>query len=254
MMVKRVSMRLGLVCGLLGGLTAVSLAQTYTPPPPPLTTLPPCPLGKDGKPLPKKKQKDCDPTVYPPEKVESKDKKTADANAAGSTTPPPTTTPAAQQFPFPGEQPTTSADTPSAKAFPYPGEKPAQSLGQYPGQIPGESPQASDVQHDPAAEKKAAETPAGKSFPFPGGGTPDMPVDPDMPAVEKRDPSAPASSSSSSSSTPETGTDPVAGANADSATAPGPKGEYDDDDSTAPPVLKDKGRGKNAVGVSAPQI
>jgi hypothetical protein len=226
------------------------MGQTYTPPPPPLTTLPPCPVGKDGKPL-KKKQKGCDPTVYPPEKVESKDKKSADAGSSGAATPATVATPAAQQFPFPGEQPAKAADTPAAKAFPYPGESSAPGPGQFTGQYTGGTPQTSDVQHDPAAEKKAAETPAGKAFPFPGGGTPDMPADPDMPAAETKDPSTPASSSSSSSSSPpETGADSDAGANADRAEAPGPKGEYDDDDSTAP-KLKDRGsegrHGKNAV-------
>ena len=222
-MEMRFGVRVVLGCCLLGSAAA---AQTYTPPPPPLTTLPPCPLGNDGKPL--KKQKNCDPTIYPSEKIDS-GKKSPDQATAPST--PATTPPAAQQFPFPGEQPAKPADTPAAQAFPFPG---SDSVEHKPGDA--------DVQHDPAAEKKAADTPAGKAYPFPGGSTPDMPSDPDMPAPAKQ-PEDQAPSSSSSSSSSDTGASPDSTVPPDSASAPGPKGQYDDDDSSTP-KLKDKSRKK----------
>ena len=205
-----------------------AVAQTYTPPPPPLTTLPPCPLGKDGKPQKPKKQKDCDPTIYPPEKVETGKKSPDQAVTAAA---PANSTPAAQQFPFPGEQLPKPTETPAAKAFPFPGSDKA-----------GETSQDSDVQHDPAAEKKAANTPAGKAFPFPGGSTADLPADPDMPSSEKQPDETPAPTSSSSSSSSGASPDADSGSNVPTATdAPGPKGEYDDEDS-ATPKLKDKSR------------
>jgi hypothetical protein len=226
MMETRLGIRLALACGLLVGVQLTAKAQTYTPPPPPLTTLPPCPLGKDGKPTKPKKQKDCDPTVYPAEKVETK-RKSVDQVAPAAT--PTSSTPAVQQFPFPGEQQTKPKETPAAQAFPYPG---SDSVEHKPGDA--------DVQHDPAAEKKAAETPAGKAFPFPGGSTADMPTDPDMPASEKRPDEAPSPASSSSSSSSGDSPDSDSGRNVPSAAdAPGPKGQYDDDESSAP-NLKEK--------------
>lgn len=229
LMEKRLAIRLAIACGLLWSAAATSVAQTYTPPPPPLTTLPPCPLGKDGKPL--KKQKSCDPTIYPAEKAETK-QKSADTVAPAVT--PGSDVPAAQRFPFPGEHPEQAskpADTPAAQAFPYPGSDSA-----------GQTQHDSEVPHDPAAEKKAADTPAGKAYPFPGGATPDMPADPDMPAPAKQSDDQPSSSSSSSSSS-DAGSSPDSTQGTKPADAPGPKGQYDDDDS-AVPKLKDKSRKK----------
>ncbi|MBB5057835.1 hypothetical protein HDF16_002541 [Granulicella aggregans] len=220
----RFGIRLALACGLLAGVPLTARAQTYTPPPPPLTTLPPCPLGKDGKPVKPTKKNDCDPTIYPQEKVKTS-KKSADEAVPAAT--PANSTPAAQQFPFPGEQQPKPSETPAAQAFPFPG---SDSVEHKPGDA--------DVQHDPAAEKKAADTPAGKAFPFPGGSTADMPTDPDMPAPAKQ-PEDQAPSSSSSSSSSDADTIPGSTVPADSADAPGPKGQYDDDKSSAP-KLKEK--------------
>ena len=225
MMEKRLATRLAFAASLMWGAAAISFAQTYTPLPPPLTTLPPCPLGKDGKPL--KKQKNCDPTIYPTGKVEAKKSPEPAAQPAPAAVG--SDTPAAQQFPFPGEQPSKAAETPAAQAFPYPGTDSVE-----------HKPQDADVQHDPAAEKKAADTPAGKAYPFPGGSTADMPTDPDMPAQAKQPGDEPPSSSSSSS---DPGSNSDSTASTDSANAPGPKGQYDDDDS-ATPKLKDKNRKK----------
>lgn len=219
----RLRVRIAIASGVLWGVAAIAIAQTYTPPPPPLTTLPPCPLGRDGKPL--KKQKNCDPTIYPSEKVEARREspETPAPSASSEGRLPPT-----QTFPFPGEQSSKPAETPAAKAFPYPGSDSVE-----------HKPEDADVQHDPAAEKKAADTPAGKAFPFPGGSTPNMPDDPDMPAPvgQPEDQPSSSSSSSSSASTPDSPAVP------DVADAPGPKGQYDDNDTTAP-KLKDKSRKK----------
>jgi hypothetical protein len=216
-METRFRIRLTLACGLLAGVPVMARTQTYTPPPPPLTTLPPCPLGKDGKPIKPTKKNNCDATIYPSEKVKT-GKKSADEAVPAAT--PTDSTPAAKQFPFPGEEQPKPAGTPAAQAFPFPG---SDSVEHKPGDA--------DVQHDPAAEKKAADTPAGKAFPFPGGSTADMPTDPDMPAPAKQPGSEPASSSSSSS---DSGSNPDSAAPADSSDAPGPKGQYDDDESSAP--------------------
>ena len=215
----RLGIRLALACGLLVGFPVLAEAQTYTPPPPPLTTLPPCPLGKDGKPVKPTKKNDCDPTVYPPEKIKTS-RRSAEAAAPAAT--PADATPAAKQFPFPGEQQPKSSEIPAAQAFPFPG---SDSVEHKPGDA--------DVPHDPAAEKKAADTPAGKAYPFPGGSTPDIPTDPDMPAPSKQ-PESQAPSSSSSSSSSDAGASPDSTVPTDSADAPGPKGQYDDDDSAAP--------------------
>jgi hypothetical protein len=215
---KWLGIRLALGCFALGWASLSCVAQ-YTPPPPPLTTLPPCPLGKDGK--PNKKLKGCDPTVYSSASTPSA-AKPADGSASSANQ---SSTPrAADQFPFPGEQQTKPSGEPAAQAFPYPGSDHTE-----------QTPADSDVPHDPAAEKKAAETPAGKAYPFPGGTTADMPVDPDLPAGDKEP--AGASSSSSSSSNSASSSAPADSPSTDA--APGPKGEYDDDDSTTP-KLKDK--------------
>jgi hypothetical protein len=224
-MMKSIAARLMVACGLLCATAAVCEAQAYTPPPPPLTTLPPCPADKDAK--KRAKRKDCDPTVYPPEKVETKGKKGSDATvpegvapAAGS---------AAEKHPFPGEQPEVS--TPAAKAHPFPGDS------------------AQDVPHDPAAEKRAAETPAGKANPYPEGATPDMPTDTAEPPAKPDD----SGSASSSSSTSSSSSSDDAAANDPGKSSKNASKNPDDDDEDKP-KLTDKGsEGKRSKKVIKPQ-
>lgn len=250
-MAKRITMRAVMACGLLSGTAAVCAGQAYTPPPPPLTTLPPCPVDKHGKPL--KKAKNCDPTIYPPETKESRDKRAAEA-AAPAATPDPNS--AAQKFPFPGEQPAQPAASSTAQKFPYPGEAPAQPSADSPDAsagkkfpYPGKGSPGSDVPHDPAAEKKAADTPAGKRFPYPGE-SPDLQPDPGATPKPDTPPSnSPPSGSSSSSS------DEADGSSSSKTPDPlGPKGQYDDDDDTGNPKLADKGSsGRRTLKVVKPQ-
>ena len=200
------SVRRVVLLGLLGGVAAGCAAQTYTPPPPPLTTLPPCPADRDAK--KRAKRKDCDPTVYPPETVETKGKKIADAPPAAA----PAAGTAAQKFPFPGEQPAPSSS--AAKTFPYPGES------------------SPDAPQDPAAAARAAEKPASKAFPYPGGETPDLPGNSAGPTPKPDDASSSSSSSSSSG-------DDVA---SDAGRSPGQSAAKNpDDDDEDQPRLKDKG-------------
>jgi len=247
-------MRVVLFCGLLGGVAASCAAQAYTPPPPPLTTLPPCPADKDAK--KRAKRKDCDPTVYPSETVETKGKKGADATPAVT---PPAGGTAADKFPFPGEQPAPSAS--AAKKFPFPGESaPAaeskpEDVPKDPGaatttdtpagrnySFPGED--TRNVPHDAAAEKKATDSPAGKSFPYPGGGAPDA-------SATKPDVASSGSSSGSSSS------EPSSSSSDDGSTAAGKSSATknpDDDDDDNPPKLTDKGsEGRRVLKVVKPQ-
>lgn len=239
--------------GLPGGASAVCSAQAYTPPPPPLTTLPPCPEDKNAK--KRAKRKDCDPTVYPSETIEVKEKKAEDVAPAST---PPAEGTAAQKFPFPGEQPASPQDqstspgeppaarAPVAKRFPYPGDAPA------------------GAAQDPAAAAKAAETPAGKAFPFPQGATPDLPADA-APNAPRQRPEADGSSSSSSSSAdgsaPQTGADSGSSSSSDD-NAEGKTGngsrrfptKNPDDDDEDKPKLTDKGsEGKRSKKVVKPQ-
>lgn len=218
-------MRGMLLCGLLGGVVATGAAQVYTPPPPPLTTLPPCPVDKDTK--KRAKRKDCDPTVYPSETVDTKGKKGADAAPAAA---PPANGTAAEKFPFPGEQP--AANTPAAKKFPYPGD--------------GGAP---DAARDPAAAAKAANTPASKAFPYPGGTTPDLPADPSE-VLPKPDSSSSSAASGDSSSSSSDDDSPVA---AGKSSRPSAAKNPDDDDEDQP-KLKDKGSGgRRTLKVVKPQ-
>ena len=255
-----------MACGLSIGLAMVCAGQAYTPPPPPLTTLPPCPVDKDAK--KRAKRKDCDPTVYPPETVKPK-KGEASAAPAGPA--------AAQQFPFPGEQKSKqpAVSTPAANAYPYPGEGPGSGVGQSPDKANPDGSQARpaspagdagttypypgeekrDVPHDPAAEKKATDTPAGKAFPFPGGTSADMPREDGETAPAKGDSpdqripdgsSSSSSASSASSSSSDAGDAAQSSSSRDSGYT-----NSDDEDPNAPPKLKDEGssgkRGKNVI-------
>lgn len=272
-------MRVVLFCALFAGAAATCAAQAYTPPPPPLTTLPPCPADKDAK--KRAKRKDCDPTVYPSETVETKGKKGADTAPAVA---PPAGGTAADKFPFPGEQPAPSV--PAAKKFPYPGEgvkdglydpaaapkagdTPAGKTFPYPGEsapkarpdpvpdakttdtptgrnysFPGEDP--SKVPHDAAAEKKAADSPAGKAFPYPGESKPETSSD----VAGKRPTADDASSSSSSSSSSD---DDIAGSGSSGSKRVAAKNPDDDDED--PPKLTDKGSegGRRVMKVVKPQ-
>jgi hypothetical protein len=256
-MLRSAAISVLLGCGLFGAVPLACVAQAYTPPPPPLTTLPPCPAGKEGKKLAKANK--CDPTVYPPETVETKGKKGGDAAPAT----PPTTgeKPAADRFPFPGAQPAPAtappaapAAEPAAKRFPFPGETAGQPAappasadqpGSDPSQpaakrfpYPGEA--TPDVPHDAAAEKKAADTSAGKAFPYPGDPAPTA-----APGASKPGDDA-SSSSSSSSDVP----DAAPGKPSGSASAKNP----DDDDDDDPPKLRDKGSsGRRTLKVIKPQ-
>jgi hypothetical protein len=254
-MVRSLAMRVVLGCSLFGAASAMCAAQGYTPPPPPLTTLPPCPAGKEGKKL--AKQQKCDPTVYPPETIDTKGKKGADAAPAPATPPATAEKPAAERFPFPGEQPSAqpaaTPPEPAAKRFPFPGEtsSPPATQDQPAGDpsqpaakrfpYPGES--TPDVPHDPAAEKKAAGTSAGKAFPYPG--------DPAPPAATN--PAKPQDDASSSSSSSSSQTDlPDASPGKPSASAPAKNPDDDDDDD--PPKLHDKGSsGRRTLKVIKPQ-
>lgn len=237
--------RLVVACGLLAGTTALCVVQTYTPPPPPLTTLPPCPADKDAK--KRAKRKDCDPTVYPSETVQSKGKKDADSAVTPSQKNPSAANPAVQAHPYPGD---TSADIPSDSGAPKkPDVAPAGAAHPYPGDNGKDLP-GSDVPHDPAAEKRAADTPAGKANPFPEGSSPDMPSDPAEPASKADDPASsssgavPADSSSSSSSDDATTKD-----SSRKSTSQNP-----DDDNEDQPKLTDKGsEGKRNNKVIKPQ-
>jgi len=235
-------LRLGLLVGLLAG-TGVARAQGYTPPPPRLTTLPPCPADKKlAKQEIKKNQ--CDPLNVP------------DKNPP----PPAPAQPAAQQFPFPGDAggaPATPATPPTAQAFPYPGDpvapaaptaKPAPAPDAAPPSKPGGGATADQFPY-PGDSTPAAPTPAagqkntGDPFPYPGdpapspappapatgqkggGATGDpfpYPGDPAAPAQPGPDSSSPSSSSSSSDSSSSSGQD-------------------QGDSSDAPPKLNDKG-------------
>ncbi len=268
-------MRAALVFCLLGslasGLATVCVGQAYTPPPPKLTSLPPCPVEPTDKDAAKKKKKDkakdCDPTNVP-----------SPATAAPSATPA-TLAPdsAAAKFPYPGgvsggESGDTSAkpaDAPAAKKFPYPGDAPAAPApaaakssdvpaGQrfpYPGSDNGEkiSDDGKGVSGTiPPASEKAGQTPetsAAKKFPFPGcsSGSESSPTGiPETPGSASSStpvpsPDSPSSSSSSSSSADDA---PVT---ADDAS---PKPSTDD----AQPKLKDKGSsGRRVLKVLKPQ-
>ena len=270
---KAISKRLVLTVGMLSGATAVGAAQAYTPPPPPLTTLPPCPVDKDTK--KRAKRKDCDPTVYPSETVETKGKKkTADAVAPGVSQP--AVTPAAKAHPYPGDNaagvPSDAAvpsapDAPPASApdamkkapagaaptHPYPGDN-GKDVPYNPANDPEEKGKPVPA-HDPAAEKRATDTSAGKANPFPGGTTPDMPGEAPEPAA-KPDRAASGSSSSepagsSSSSSSSSSTDDVAG-DADKSSAHASKNPDDDDEDK--PKLADKGSsGRRTLKVVKPQ-
>ncbi len=260
---RSLAMCVVLGCGFFGAASAVCAAQGYTPPPPPLTTLPPCPAGKEGKKLAKEKK--CDPTVYPPETIDAKGKKSGDAAAvAAAPAMPPASgeKPAAERFPFPGQQPTAhpaapaaSTAEPAAKRFPFPGESTGETTSQPPAPsphvdqpagdasqpaarrfpYPGES--TREVPHDAAAEKKAADTSAGKAFPYPG--------DPAPPAAKPEDD---ASSSSSSSQTDVPDAAPGKGAGSASAK------NLDDDDDDDAPKLHDKGSsGRRTLKAVKPQ-
>ena len=168
---RRLILLLGVV-GMLGGLPVMSSAQVYTPPPPPLTTLPPCPIAKNATEAKRiAKRKDCDPNNRP-----------APALTPATVSPAPDA--AAKKFPYPGEQPAKAADVPPAKAFPYPGDSKSDPEGEYTADP--------NVAHDAAAEKKASETSAGKAFPYPGDPAPAGP---------------PEASSSTSSSSDDTASD-----------------------------------------------
>jgi len=238
-----------LLCGLLGGAAAACAAQAYTPPPPPLTTLPPCPADKDAK--KRAKRKDCDPTVYPSETVETKGKKGGDAAPAVA---PPAGGTAADKFPFPGEQPAPAAS--AATKFPFPGEPAAAPPKDSPEDVkttdtsagrnysfPGDD--TRNVPHDPAAEKKAAESSAGKAFPYPGENS--GVASHSDPTPKPEDASSSSSSGSSSSSSSED----------DASAAPGTRSHPknpDDDDDDDPPKLTDKGStGRRVLKVVKPQ-
>ena len=258
-MIKFISTRLVVVCGLLAATAVVCGAQTYTPPPPPLTTLPPCPIDKStNRPV---KRKGCDPTVYPSETVETKGRKAADAAASPDRQ---ARTPAAQAHPYPGdnaagipsapgpeaEQKTADPPpaTPAGAAHPYPGDN-GKDVPYNPADDPAERGKPVPA-HDPEAEKKAADTSAGKANPFPTGSSPDMPTEGAAPPPKPDD--APSSSSSSSSSTPpdsssSSSDDASAGSSSNS-----PKNPDDDDEDK--PKLADKGSsGRRALKVVKPQ-
>jgi hypothetical protein len=275
-----------LLGGLLCGAAATCAAQAYTPPPPPLTTLPPCPADKDAK--KRAKRKDCDPTVYPSETVDTKGKKTVDAAPAA---PPPPGAAAADKFPYPGEQP---AAAPAAKRFPFPGESaadaahnpassanapetPAGKTYPYPGEtapsvpskdspddvkttdtpagrnysFPGED--TRNVPHDAAAEKKAAESSAGKAFPYPGENSGENPArgsGETSPAAEPKPDDSSSASSSSASSSSSSSDDAGPATSGKSSHAKNP----DDDDDDDPPKLTDKGStGRRVLKVVKPQ-
>lgn len=221
--------RLAVVFSLLWGMSAMCAAQDYTPPPPPLTTLPPCPVDKNAK--KHIKRKDCDPTVYPSEALASRGKPSAAATQppaehSAKQTP-------AEAHPYPGDSaPAAPPGTSAAATHPYPGDN------------------APDVPHDPAAEKRAADTPAGKANPFPGGATPDMPTDAVGPTDNPNPgsvPSDPASSGSSSSSSGD-----AVPADPDSATKGAAARNPDDDEDK--PRLTDKGsEGGRGKKVPKPQ-
>lgn len=232
-MVGLVLARAMVVGCLLTGATAVCAAQAYTPPPPPLTMLPPCPADKDAK--KRAKRKDCDPTVYPSETKEVKGNKTPDAPAVA----PPASGTAAEKFPFPGEKASAdpaaaakAADTPAGRTYPYPGES------------------TPNVPYDPAAAKKATETPSGKSFPYPGsnagssaGATPS-----DTPSNTAAQPPRPDDSSSSTSSSSD---DDVAGSKTPKSSAARNRDDDDDDDEVQPQPKPNSGR--RVLQVTKPQ-
>lgn len=224
-MMKAIAARVAVACGLFGGLGATGAAQAYTPPPPPLTTLPPCPVEKDAK--KRAKRTNCDPTVYPSEKVDAKAEKGSAATAPEAV--PSAAGSAAEKHPYPGDPAAASAS--AAKAHPYPGDN------------------AEDVPHDPAAEKRAAETPAGKANPFPSGSTPDMPTDTGAPQPKPDNSSSEAGSSSSSSSS--SSDDAAAG---DSGKGSKSASKNPDDDDEDKPKLTDKGsEGTRSNKVNKPQ-
>ena len=258
LMMKTISARLVIVCGLLSGMAAVCVAQTYTPPPPPLTTLPPCPADKDAK--KRAKRKDCDPTVYPAETVEKKGKKNGDIDSTQAI---PALTPAAQAHPYPGDNsagiPSAAVpdpvkkptDTPSAgAAHPYPGDN-GKDVPYNPADDPAEKGKPVPP-HDPAAEKKAADTQAGKANPFPTGSSPDMPTDSATPA-SKGDDSSPSSSTSSSPASPDASSS-SSSSDDTAASGAGKSPKNPDDDDEDKPNLTDKGSsGRRTLKVIKPQ-
>lgn len=285
------SVRVVLLGGLLGGLAATCAAQAYTPPPPPLTTLPPCPADKDAK--KRAKRKDCDPTVYPSETVETKGKKGADVAPAVA---PPAGGTAADKFPFPGDQPAPSV--PAAKKFPYPGgtagDVPQDSAAAakapdsaakkypYPGETsPATSPASSSgtpsgVSPDAAADAKTTDTPTGRNYSFPGEDPSKVPHDA---AAEKKAADSPAGKAfpypgSSGESKPGTPSDTAAGTKTDDSSSSSSSSSVDDDtagtggssskraaaknpddDDEDPPKLTDKGSegSRRVMKVTKPQ-
>ena len=243
-MAASISARLFACFCLLSGSAWVCLAQRgYVPPPPPLTTLPPCPVPKDAKDAKKiAKRKDCDPTNRPLPQA-----------AAAPTATSSTADTAAQKFPYPGNQPASpaNASASAAKAFPYPGEAPAAAAPSapakqfpYPGDTTSDDPGRANpnVPHDPAAEKKAADTSAGKAFPYPGDPAPAASPDPNGSVP------SPESSSSSASSSSSSGDDD------NSKTAASKNHSSDDDDDDDQPKLADKGsEGKRTKKTAKPQ-
>lgn len=201
--------------GLLIGGAILCIGQTYTPPPPPLSTLPPCPAANASKDAKKKAKKDCDPANVPAAPASTPKVETP---AAGS---------AAQKFPYPGDQPATPA-----QAFPYPGQPAKSDSSDKPDTYTADP----NVAHDPAAEKKAVSTPAGKAFPYPG----------DQAPAESPEPQ-PASSSSSS---PSSSSDDAVPTN----DTPAKGDASDDDDHDEKPKLTDKGsEGKRNAKTVKPQ-
>lgn len=236
-MVSRFPTRLVMSLCLLGGAIEVCAGQAgYTPPPPQLTTLPPCPVPKDAKEARKiAKRTDCDPANNP---AANSTLKKADIPAAE--------TPAAEKFPFPGDAPAKPADPPAAKAFPYPGEQPAEQpapppAGQpaapsgdkdYPYAIPKPGEASPNVPHDAAAAQKATDTSAGKAFPYPGDPAPANP------AAGTDSGAGSTTSSSSGSTSSSSGDDDDVPSRDTAARSTNP----DDDDGTQP-KLTDKGSG-----------
>ena len=264
---RLISLRVVVACGLVGGMAAACAAQAYTPPPPPLTTLPPCPVDKDTK--KRAKRKDCDPTVYPSETVETKGKKKlSDPGVAAPSTDQHAVTPAAQAHPYPGDTsggiPAPDAPAapealkkapaaPSGGVQPYPGDN-GKDVPYNPADDPEEKGKPVPA-HDPNAEKKAADTSAGKANPFPGGtSTPDMPGEAPEPDAKPDgttagSPNSSTDGASSSSSSPST--DDVGG---DSDKSSSRASKNPDDDDEVKPKLADKGSsGRRTPKVVKPQ-
>ncbi len=143
---------------LLAGLTATVEAQRYVPPPPPLTTLPPCPADKK---LAKKeiKNNQCDPPTCPHRRTRP---------LRRHPTPPPlpsaSRSPAMRRPPrqAPPHRPSPIRETPRQ---PHPSNRQAREQqpdapfsGTYPTR-PGDPPAASG--------QKPADTPASNKFPYP---------------------------------------------------------------------------------------